>query len=407
MTRIGPALLATLLATGPAPAQLAPGDYVAPVPTVTGTQVLGIAPGGAVKTIFSLPFTVSALTMAADNVDLAVVGAVSSSPFVALITPSGAVTTLAMLPFSPSFENLAVDQDGTYLTPPMGLSGAWIFRVDGTGRLTTILPNPKVGGGKTRGIAVDIGSGDYLVGDSSNLFRIAHDGTATLASKSISIPNETDMVSDARTGALVSWLIDLSSFPSKYSLVAIDPVSGAATTIRRGFPSNAPGLAYDRTGDAFLIAGPASANVLWRVDRRGTLTTVAPLAGARDLETYGLRNVLAAADPSPGATFQLTFSEPASPNLLYLAAASFASRPGIPTPAGTIDLAPDALFFLSLQAPAFFANFQGRLDVRGTSIASIPIPPGPLKGLRFYVSFVTVQGSAIHAVANTQGFTVR
>ena len=84
------------------------------------------------------------------------------------------------------------------------------------------------------------------------------------------------------------------------------------------------------------------------------------------------------------------------------------SNPGIPTPAGTIDLTPDGLFFFSIAVPSVFVNFQGVLDLQGTAIASIKIPAVPaLKGFRFFVSFVTVQSGAIKAVANTAGFTIR
>jgi len=407
MSRVLTVLLALALAATPAAAQFAPGDYVAPVNTLTGTNLLGITPGGVVTTVHALPFAVTALAMAANNMDLAVLGSASRTAFLALITPAGKITTLTTLPLSPQFENLAVDQNGTYLTPPMGLAGAWIFRIDGGGGVTTILPTPNVGGGKTRGIAVDIGSGDYLVGESSSLFRIAFSGQATVASRNINIPNETDMVSDARSGGLINWKIDPSSLPVKYALVSIDPGTGAATTIRTRFGNVSPGLAYDRARDAFVLAEPSPQNALVRVNRSGGATTVAALAGARDLEVYGSRNVLAGADPTPGSAFGLAFSEPGSPNHLYLAAASFGHGPGIPTPAGVVDLALDPLFILSQAAPAVFVNFQGLLDANGSALALVLIPAGPLKGLRFYVSFVTIQGGAIRAVANTQGFTIR
>ena len=67
-----------------------------------------------------------------------------------------------------------------------------------------------------------------------------------------------------------------------------------------------------------------------------------------------------------------------------------------------------ALFFLSQVAPALFVNFMGVLDVNGSAVASVVIPGSPqLKGLRFYVSFVTLKGSAISAIANTAGFTIK
>jgi len=147
---------------------------------------------------------------------------------------------------------------------------------------------------------------------------------------------------------------------------------------------------------------------LYRVLRGGGLTTVTPLVGGGDVEVYGSLNIVAAGDPTPGASLGLRFCEPSSAGDLYLAAASFSTSPGIPTPAGVVDLTPDALFALSQFAPSIFVNFAGVLDANGAAAAKVVVPAAPaLKGLRFYLSFVTVRGAQIRAIANTQGFTIQ
>ena len=384
------------------PGQLNVGDYVAPVSMVSGNSIVGITPGGTVKTLFSMPFPVMALTMATDNVNMAVLGMDSTSrmALLATVTPTGAVTTLAKFN-SYIYENLAVDPAGFYMVP-IGSGGIQVLRIDRLGTITTILPKPAIGKGKPRGIAVDINSGGYVVGEIPNLYLIAPDGSSKTLHTNVSINNSIDIMSDARTG--------LAVISQQNSLVSVDTVSGVMTTLRGGFSGCFPGLAYDRARDEWVLAGScANTNFnVYRVDRNGGLTTLTPLVGAGDIEVYGSRHIIAAGDPVPGSPLSMRFKEPGSPGALYLAAASLSTNPGIPTPAGIVDLTPDSLFFLSQVAPALFVNFMGVLDVNGSAVASVVIPGNPqLKGLRFYVSFVTVKGSAISAIANTAGFTIK
>jgi hypothetical protein len=386
---------------GLAPAQLNPGDYV--VPVSPGNAVVQITPTGTVTTICTLPWPANAVTMAVNNTDLAVLGRslLARIGYVATVTPAGVVTTLASYA-SNIYENMAVDVNGTYVMSA-GVSGTdVVIRVDRFGMLTTLNPSPAVGGGKPRGIAVDINTGGYLFGDIPTLYRVARDGSCTSITGGVAINNGIDILSDARTlTAIVS---------QQNSLVSIDLVTGIMTTIQGGFNGCFPGLAYDRANDAWILAGScANTNYfVYRVARAGGLSTVTPLTGAGDVEVYGSLNIVAGADPSPGAALALRFCEPSSAGDLYLAAASFSTSPGIPTPAGVVDLTPDALFALSQLAPSMFVNFAGVLDASGAAAAKVVVPGVPqLKGFRFYVSFVTVRGSSIRAIANTQGFTIQ
>lgn len=394
---------AVLLALGTAaPAQPSPGDYIA---TIAGTtsSVVSITPAGSVQTLFTVPFVASAVTMATNNVDLAVLGqsAAARMGFVATVTLKGTVTTLASYT-SYIYENLAGDTNGTYVVP-LGSGGTdMVLRIDRSGGMMTLLPTTPIGGGKPRGIAVDIGTGGYLIGDIPNLFLIAPNGTPKTLNTNVAINNSIDMLSDARTGAAI--------ISQQNSLVAVDTFSGTMTTIQGGFGGCFPGLAYDRKLDAWVMAGSCAAtnSFLFRIARGGGATTLAPLAGVSDVEVYGSRNIVAASDPMPGTTLSLRFSELSSAGDIYLAGASLSTSPGVPTPVGIVDLTPDVLFSLSQLAPAIFVNFLGVLDATGAATAAVVVPPVPgLKGLRFYISFVTVRGSAIRTIANTVGFTIQ
>jgi hypothetical protein len=113
------------------------------------------------------------------------------------------------------------------------------------------------------------------------------------------------------------------------------------------------------------------------------------------------------APPRPGATYPVTLAMPGLAGRGYLAAASFGTRPGIPTPAGPIHLVPDALFFLSLQAPAVFSGFAGALDARGRASLAIRVPAAPaLRGLRFFVAAIAFDGGGIRRISEPLGVTL-
>ena len=48
-----------------APAQINPGDYVVTLASSTGSSVVRLTPGGAINTLFSVPYSATAVTMAA------------------------------------------------------------------------------------------------------------------------------------------------------------------------------------------------------------------------------------------------------------------------------------------------------------------------------------------------------
>lgn len=399
ITLILPVLFLLVLALGVS-AQPMAGDYIVPISSAAGGAVLVITPAGVVTTLFPLPQAATALTMATNNTDLAVMSMSGGSVILDTVTPKGQVTQLAKWS-SYIGENLAVDSNGTYAAP-LGAGGVQVLRIDSFGAMTTLVPSPAIGKGKPRGIAIDINSGGYFVGEIPNLFRILPSGASTVVHTNVAINNGIDMVSDARSGDVV--------ISQQASLVRVDPFSGVMTTIQGGFTGCLPGLAYDRTNDAWVMVGScANTNFnLYRVTRAGALTTVVGVVGATDIEVYGSLNVVGSGDPKPGTPFSLRFSEPGSAGDVYVAAASLSAGPGIPTAAGVVDLAPDNLFRASREVPTVFVNFTGVLDGAGSAVGKILLPAVPqLKGVRFYVSFVTARGSVIRRVANTAGFTIK
>jgi Tol biopolymer transport system component len=100
------------------------------------------------------------------------------------------------------------------------------------------------------------------------------------------------------------------------------------------------------------------------------------------------------ASPRPGTDVALDFVAPASPGLVYLAAASAGFWPGLPLGSDRLPLQPDALFFASLLLPAVFEGFQGTLDSGGRASGRLRLPAEPaLIGQAFFVAFAVFDGS--------------
>jgi len=126
-----------------------------------------------------------------------------------------------------------------------------------------------------------------------------------------------------------------------------------------------------------------------------------------DVATWGSRMLTGAAAPTPGASYPITLAMPELGGRPYQAAAAFATLPGIPTPAGTIQLAPDALFTLSMRMPSVFVGFAGVLDPKGRAQLVIRIPAAPvLRGLRFFVAAIAYDTGGIRRISDPLGVTI-
>ena len=110
------------------------------------------------------------------------------------------------------------------------------------------------------------------------------------------------------------------------------------------------------------------------------------------------------------ATATLQLSLPSLPNELYVLAASAGTSPGIPLGmGGTLPLVPDGLWGVSFgQSNGVFQRFAGFLDGGGQATAQLGIPNVPgLRGLRFYVSGLTITQSSFRVSAVLPWYQVR
>jgi len=92
----------------------------------------------------------------------------------------------------------------------------------------------------------------------------------------------------------------------------------------------------------------------------------------------------------PGTEVRFRLEAFHHPGLRYVLGLALSDAPGIPTPAGTIPLAVDALLRTSLAGGPGFRNLTGRLDARGRADAFFRVPAGagPLQGLRYFAAYV-------------------
>ena len=65
------------------------------------------------------------------------------------------------------------------------------------------------------------------------------------------------------------------------------------------------------------------------------------------------------------------------------------------------------MFFLSLQVPMLFNNFQGVLSAQGIANLTVNIPPLPqLAGFRFFLAAITYDVSGVRVITEPLGVII-
>jgi len=112
--------------------------------------------------------------------------------------------------------------------------------------------------------------------------------------------------------------------------------------------------------------------------------------------------------PVRGATHALKLRCQWEPGSDYRVAAAFHYLPGIVTPAGTIPICPDPLFFTSLAGGPLFRNFAGKLDANGGAVIGLDIPNHPgLEHVRVHLAAVSFDAKGIRSILGPHSFTIR
>jgi hypothetical protein len=118
--------------------------------------------------------------------------------------------------------------------------------------------------------------------------------------------------------------------------------------------------------------------------------------GDYDIGSTRFIGLTSAGVAGPGKSQTLSFSDPTSVGLAYLAAASLSSTPGIPIGTRTLRLNLDVLFSLSIGGlPTVLNDYGGVIDGDGATQGSITLPNTPaVLGILFYNAFVVLDRAA-------------
>jgi hypothetical protein len=127
--------------------------------------------------------------------------------------------------------------------------------------------------------------------------------------------------------------------------------------------------------------------------------------GGNDLWTARFTGLLGNGIAGAGSTQQLRFSDPSSPGLVYLAASSLGSSPGIPIDTRVLPLNPDVLLRLTIGGlPPILTGFVGALDRDGVAAGQVNFAGFPqFNGLQFSTAFVVLDPpspSGIKTISN-------
>ncbi len=382
--------LAFVLWTPLASAQVSPGDFIGACVDNSVDVIYANTPGtNTVRTItsFSTPSVLRAVVIGADNATLYA----GMAQQIVGVAPGGSPkTVLNGLPFGVFVGEMQLDEDGRILVS----TGAnyqqrdgGVFRLDPVTRvMTTVIANIA-----PQGIAFDRRNGDVLVADmyvanQSAILRVKRDGTvATVAT----IPlRPFDLEYDPTTGDTM--------FGTQGTIFRLDRASNVTTFATNTFIVGTMHV-YE---DGRLVYGMSGR--IFEYDRAGLLTATIYTGSAawHSLTVADEHNVWGQAAPRVGTTFPLSIRFAGAPGKAYVAAASFASTPGIRVGGRTIPLAVDGLFVASRNLPTVFQGFSGVLDANGAAAASVAIPSvAALRGTRVFFAAIALDPAAPGGVA--------
>jgi len=401
------------------------GDAVTTAYTSSTTQMLTVTPGGVVTTVLSRAGTAlpDGLAVAPANQGAIWAETIQSPRSIDILQlgGGGVVTTLAPLPTTfTRVPTLLVEQSGDILILNSSGTDRGVFRMPARGGAISTVAHNSTNANFTAPFAMeeDLITGDIIVLDLMNSFhRIDRAGKVTTLK--YTLPPSSSLAPSANVHADV--LTGMMYITYANYLFGFDPSNGATTTIIQSSTTNRTifyGIDSDPYGGGYFLpvynVSPApTGRFLMRFDPvKRILTTVATLSTATvtlgDVISWESRMLGGMTRPIWGQDYSIFLSAPPEASQSYMAAAALGFQLGIPVGNNRrIPLDPDPLFYLSIQAPAVFVNFQGILDAKGSTTLTVKIPPFPqLAGLRFFLAAVTYDQGGIRIITEPLGVTI-
>jgi len=341
--------------------------------------------------------------MAGDNSSMYVLFDNQSSAFLLRFNRLGGFTTLFAFPLNEVVRGIELDVDGTLV-----MNTSSFARMDPLQPLspTQIAATSPFGWDVT----IEQDTGNYLIPSVPNGFNSAllyvtrEERTVHTLATGLGLMQAVDF--EPRTGASL-----VAGYPALYR---VRP-DGNVTTVST-FPTYQSALRVDPLTGEILVGGiDRNVFTMARLSPSGQVLQSAQypalLTGSLGVETYGSRKLSSRGVFNNGGTVTLSFSFPQSPGAPYVAALSFALRPGIPIGGGRVlNLRPDELFQISFGGLAgFTTGFSGGLDGIGGATGTITLPAGFPTGIRFFVSAVALNPAFPVGLdgANSLGLTTR
>lgn len=380
-----------------------------------GAGQLALVPYGGGPPLASVPVTGMAIQLAADAEGGAWLGHAHLQLFLPMLTHVGASgAILASLPLATTLVDLAVAPDGALwtiaATVPKTLQRR---RPTGSVELVVDLQSEPLrvdvdGCGVARVLA-----GPHLTapGTGSRVYRVAADGQLL---DGFELPTGFGAHDLRPDGAGNVWLEgelgdgsdvrEMRIFDSHGEQLASIPLPAGAA-LQDHLAGDATALA------AALIAEPAA-----DFDGDGCSNDWEPRLARNPLDAASTPAELSVErDPAQANLLRIDYLDSHHPGAYYLLALSLGMNPGIaldPSGCPNVPLNPDALFALSLQAPAVgFAGFSGRLSAASapvpgaaTGYLTVPALAVPV-GTRVFFGGVTLDASA-HVLAIAKGTSI-
>lgn len=243
-----------------------------------------------------------------------------------------------------------------------------VYRVDGRAQKVASIHRPRAGFAPWNAICEDFATTDLLATRGDSLWRI---DTRTGGSRPVAFTRPQAQVVDVSRDGLTGTFLLAGTVPTFRTVSAFYQA-----------------YAQDGTHVGTVLSGQIG-------------TTV----GAR---TRDARSFVALGTPAIGTTYSIAFESFLEAGRAYRAAVAWRHVPGVKIPQGTIPLAPDALFFLSLAGPPGFRRMRGTLDARGRTVIELDLPPiAGLRGVPIHLALVTMANGTLARPYGPHTFVVR
>jgi len=336
------------------------------------------------------------VTMAKDNSSLVVALSGAPNDALAILTSGGFYWHFADLGTSGSPNGIDLNQDGqTYIVSSSTLNNLRVVTLGGQVHVYPLSAIPAT----LNNVCIDQDTGNYILGVlTSGLLLELDVATNQLRTIASGLSSVTSVDFEPRTGNFV-----VTTFTAPQ--LRVISRTGKVVTTMRTTGDNAVKV-DDQTGNYYVVGG----SNMFEITPTGTTINTWSAAGESwtSVDVYGSKQITGMGSAKAGTRYRIDLSYRGMGNSVYITGMALSMRPGIPIQwFGTLNLAPDVLFFTTLFGlNPMVTGFSGYLDPAGNATAFINLPSYLPPGITLFVSGIAFT-TARFQVANAIGITVR